>query len=197
MELGGVPVAGLMDLVFEDDENTLEVCDYKSGRAMSYNKAAIDPQVRIYGAVARILYPQYKYIMVTLHYLKTSPVTIPLSVEDDALTLKSLKRNYDEIVQNKNPRRQKGWLCNFCVGYESCTKIYNNLKVDGKFKLPIISCGYHNEDGPCWGRIYAANDQKINEENPKDIVYVCKGHKKYFSGESDYIPEKTDSSTSS
>ena len=186
MELGGVPVRGVMDLVLEDDEDTLEICDYKSGRAMSYNKASIDPQVRIYGAVARILFPQYKYILVTLHYLKTRPVTVPLSEEDDELTIKSLQKNYREIVENKTPRRVKNWLCNYCVGYATCGTIYNILRVDGKFRLPIISCGI-SVGNPCWGRIYAANDQEIGPGQGKEIVDVCKRHAKCHSG-GEYLP---------
>lgn len=182
MELGGVPVKGVMDLVFEEDDETIEVCDYKTGRAMSYNKAQVDPQVRIYGAVARILWPQYKYVMVTLHYLKFRPVTVCLSQEDDELTIKSLQKNFKEISENKRPRRMKNWLCNFCIGYDECGKIYNNLRVDGKFRLPIISCAYEKEDGECWGSIHPADGQLVTPEGAKDIVYVCKGHKKIPDG---------------
>lgn len=191
MELGGVPVRGLMDLVTEEDEDTIEVCDYKTGRAMSYNKAMADPQVRIYGAVARILWPQYKYVLVTLHYLKTRPVTVALSEDDDKLTVKSLQKNYKEIVNNKNPRRDRNWLCNYCVGYDTCGEIYNNLRVDGKFRLPIISCAYGDLDGPCWGRIYPAEGQEIGPENVSEMAYVCKGHAGIPSGKG-YLEEPTD-----
>lgn len=182
MELGGVKVRGVMDLVFEDDEDTIEVCDYKTGRAMSYNKACKDPQVRIYGAVARILWPQYKYVLVTLHYLKTRPVTVSLSAEDDEKTIMSLQNNFREISENKHPRRVKNWLCNYCVGYDECGKIYDALRVDGKFRLPIISCTYANEGGPCWGSIHPAEGQKIGPEDAKEIVYACKGHREIYSG---------------
>ncbi len=190
MKLGGVPVRGVMDLVFEDDDETLEVCDYKSGRSMSYNKAFADAQVRIYGAVARILWPQYKYILVTLHYLKTRPVTVSLSEKDDELTMKSLQNRYKEMGDNDTPSRMKNWLCTFCVGYDECGKIYNNLKVDGKFRLPIISCAHPDEAGDCWGAIYAAKGQQImGPEDAKKIFYVCKGHGGIYGSAGKYVPE--------
>lgn len=192
-ELGGVRVRGVMDLVLEEDEDTIEVCDYKSGRSMSYNSAFKDEQVRIYGAIARKLWPQYKYVMVTLYYLKNKPVSVPLSKKDDELTIKSLQKRYKEIIENHSPRRNKSWLCNFCVGWEECGEIYDKFRgVDGKFRLPIISCDYSSVDGPCWGSIYPVENQVINKENIRETIYACKGHRELYNG-GNYIPEESDS----
>lgn len=189
MELGGVQVRGKMDLVFEHNSETLEVCDYKTGRAMSFNKASKDAQVRTYGAIARILFPQYKYILVTLHYLKFNPVTVPLCAEQDKLTIKSLQKNFKEISQNNKPRPYKIWLCNYCVGYETCNKIYNNLKTNGRFRLPTIECNYDNLDTKCWGSIYPEKTQIVGPNDVAEIMYVCKGHAEmYTSGE--YVVER-------
>lgn len=183
MTLGGVKVKGFMDLVTEEDSDTLEVCDYKTGASMSYEKACVDPQVRIYGAVARILWPQYKYVMVTLHYLKKNPVSVSLSAEDDVATIKSLVNNYNEISTNKNPQRNKNFLCeNFCVGYENCGTVQKSFSVAGKFRLPIISCGRVNKNEPCWGSIYPEKTGVLAYTDFGKIKYTCSGHAKVQDG---------------
>jgi len=190
MDLGGVPVKGIIDLVAEEDGETLEIIDYKTGRAMSYDKAFLDPQVRIYAAVARIIWPQYKYIMVTLHYLKTRPVTIPLGPEDDELTIKSLQRAAQQIETNEDPRRQKGWLCPYCVEYDNCGKIRDKFKVDGRFRLPTITCETPDRDGPCWGGLSPHEGEKYSIDTVDKMVYLCRGHGKILNDTSEYTKEK-------
>lgn len=194
MELEGVPVRGYMDLVVEEDESTLEVIDYKTGRSMSYDKAAKDPQVRIYGAVARKLWPQYDTILVTLHYLKKRPVTVPLGPSEDEKTFQSLIRAYNNIIEDEDPRRIKNWLCPYCVGYDECGKLKRKLKERGRFKLPTIECAYREEDGDCWGSIYPIKKQpkEVTLESALEIVYACKGHADLHDG-GQYIPEEVDS----
>lgn len=192
MELGGVPVKGVIDLVAEEDEETLEIIDYKTGRAMSYDKAFNDPQVRTYGAVARLIWPQYKYIMVTLHYLKTNPVTVPLGPSDDELTVKSLQRAMRQISQNANPRRQKGWLCPYCVEYENCGKIRDKFKVDGRFRLPTITCEMAGHETPCWGNMYPLKDETYTIDTVDKMKYYCAGHGE-MPGGGEYIKNPNDS----
>jgi len=190
--LGGVKVRGVIDLVVEDDPETLEICDYKTGKSMSYDKAAVDPQVRTYGAIARKLWPQYKYILVTLHYLRKYPVTIPLSPEDDEWTIKSLQRAQKQIEENICPSRvtpsKWGFPCDWCIGHDNCGKIKDSFRVDGRFRLPTISCGFHSSSEPCWGNIHAVEGQEIDFEEVPSMIYSCRGHGKTNDG-GEYIPE--------
>jgi len=189
-ELGGVPVRGYMDLVVEEDQDTLEVIDYKSGqKTLSYDAAFKDPQVRIYGAVARKLWPQYKSVLVTLHYLRKNPVTVDVGPRDDELTIKSLQNRYGEITENKNPYRRKIWLCRFCVGWEDCGKIHQAFTVDGKFQLPIISCAHADETGECWGGLAVENPKSVCPDNISKTKYTCGGHRKLHKG-GEYVSEK-------
>ena len=65
-----VKLNGLIDMVIEIDEDTIEIIDYKTGRfKMSYNAAEKDIQLRLYYLAARRKYPQYKNHMVTVMYV--------------------------------------------------------------------------------------------------------------------------------
>jgi len=198
MDIEGIRVRGVMDLVFEEDKNTLEVCDYKTGKSMSYTAAEKDAQVRIYGKVARILWPQYKYIVVTLHYLRKTEVSVPLSERDDVDTMRSLKLRAKQITENEDPSQVKpskwGFPCDWCIGYDTCVKVRDKFKVDGKFKLPTISCMFANQVGPCWGNIYPLEGQDVNPDNVNEMLYICKGHGKINDGE-EYIPDPANINT--
>lgn len=196
MKLDGVRVRGIIDLVFEDDPNTLEICDYKSGRAMSYDKAFNDAQVRIYRKVARILWPHYENVLVTLHYLKTRPVTVCFDEHDDEMTMKSLKKKAKEIAGNLNPRRQKGWLCPYCVGYDNCGKIKDKFKVEGRFRLPTISCEFANAktEEPCWGNPHPIKGLDVTIDTADKIKYLCSGHKQMSEEDGKYEKRPHDSS---
>jgi len=186
----GVPIRGVIDLVVEEDEDTIEIVDYKTGRSMSYNAAFKDAQVRIYGKVASVLFPQYKYVMVTLWFLKKGPVTVPITEAMNELTVQSLKNNYNQIVNDTNPQRIKSWLCNYCVGYDVCGKIKDRFMVDGKFRLPTILCRWANPAQPCYGSLKVEDPEAVNILKPDEMTYACKGHKDINTG-GQYVP-KTD-----
>jgi len=198
MELEGVRVRGVIDLVAEDpdDPTCLEIIDYKTGKSMSYDKAYKDPQVRTYGAVARILWPQYSQVMVTLHYLKTTPVSVPLSPADDVLTVKSLQRAAKLILENNDPSpvrpAKSGFPCEWCIGKDNCNTIRDKFRVDGKFRLPTISCSFHSESQECWGSVYPVKDQVVTPDSADEIIYSCKGHGETHGG-GEYTPKPDDS----
>lgn len=196
MVVDGVRVRGVIDLVAELDENTLEIIDYKTGKSMSFDKASKDPQVLTYGAVARKLWPQYKYIMVTLHYLRKYPVSVPLSIEDDVLTIKSLQRAKRRIEENKKPTRVSpskwGFPCDWCIGHDNCGKIEKSFRVDGHFRLPTIDCSFRTQSESCWGSIHAVSDQDVDFENAPSMLYACKGHTEVHGG-GKYAPNPDDS----
>ncbi len=196
MQLEGIRVRGIIDLLFEDDEDTIEICDYKTGKSMSYNKAFNDAQARIYAAVVRILYPQYKYVMVTLYYLKTRPVSVPFSPEDDLDTFRSLKLRAKQIAENDNPQQVRpskwGFPCDWCVGFDNCCKIRDKFKVDGRFRLPTILCEFVTAAQPCYGNLHPVKGQDVTIDNIREMIYSCRGHEEVHGG-GKYAPKSDDS----
>lgn len=136
-EFDGFRVQGYIDLITEVDENTMEVRDYKTGNyAKKTDEAFKDLQMRIYSLVAKKLFPQYKYCIMTLDYLRKDPVTVCFGPEEDAKTHAFLREAYSKITSSSDPVRVKSFKCNWCIGYEACGKIRDQYIVDGKFKMP-------------------------------------------------------------
>lgn len=131
-------VQGFIDLVTEVDEETIEVRDYKTGNyAKKTDEAWKDLQMRIYSLVAKKLFPQYKYVLMTLDYLRKEPVTVCFGPQDDEKTKQFLGRAYNEIIKCEDPQRIKSFKCNWCIGYEACGKIRERfLNAEGKFVMP-------------------------------------------------------------
>jgi RecB family exonuclease len=187
LEIGdGVKLRGIIDLVVESDEDTLEIIDYKSGNSTkSYNAALTDPQMRIYSMVAKILWPGYKTYVTSLYYIrKKRMVSCVFSEEDDKGTLKAVQKHWDKIKTNTNPYRPQRsfWLCNFCVGYDNCKKIVDNHTVKGRFVLPTISCNQATTSGKCWGSLMAENPDDVTHDNTHLMTYTCVGHRKLWKG---------------
>ncbi len=131
-------IHGYIDLITEVDEETLEVRDYKTGNyAKNTDEALKDFQMRIYSLVAKTLYPQYKFVIMTLDYLRTKPITVIFGKEDDEITRQFLKDSYKKIVNSTDPPRVKSFKCSWCVGYDRCGEIRNSfLDKNGKFVMP-------------------------------------------------------------
>jgi len=72
---GGTPLIGAIDKIFELDEDTIVVSDYKTSRtALTDAEAAIDPQMSLYDLVIHQLFPQYKNVIIVIDYLRLKPV---------------------------------------------------------------------------------------------------------------------------
>jgi len=197
MELEGeVMTRGVIDLVVETDEDTLEIIDYKSGNStLSYNAMLTDPQVRIYAMVAKILWPGYKTYMMSLYYVrKKKMLTCVLSEADDVKTLNATQRHWKSIKENKDPYRpsREFWLCRFCVGYDRCGQIQKNHTKKGKFILPVINCSQADGDTKCWGGVSPENPNNVTVFNTHEMTYACCGHIKIHKG-GEYVTESDDS----
>ncbi len=140
-EFDGFKVRGYMDLVTEIDEDTIEVLDYKTGNYTKNGEDAFkDLQMRIYSMVAKMIFPDYKYVLMTLAYLRKRPVTVIFTKEDDAKTHDFLQEAYKKITDSSNPPRRKSFKCNWCVGYDECGKIREQyLDSNGNFVMPEAS----------------------------------------------------------
>lgn len=141
-------ILGYIDLVTEIDEDTIEVRDYKTGNwAKTYDQAFNDPQMRIYSIAAKKLFPSYKYVIMTLDYLRKQPVTVIFSEEDDRESHKALQKYFKEIQQNEDPQRKKSFMCRFCIGYDKCGEYRRKFLNDkGKFILPPPATEEKEED---------------------------------------------------
>lgn len=137
MELGGFRVHGYIDLLTEFDENTLEVRDYKTGvKGKNTEEMFKDLQMRIYSVAAKKLFPQYKYVEMTLDFLRTRPVTVIFGPDDDKKTIEVLREIHQKITNSIDPPRKKSFKCSWCVGYERCGQIREQFVKDGVFVMP-------------------------------------------------------------
>jgi hypothetical protein len=110
---GQLMLKGTMDLVTESCPDTLHYVDYKNGarkdwatgKVKDYKYLNTDFQLLMYHYCLRKLYPQYKYIIMTILFLREGgPFT--LCYEDDHIEmfLNELKARFNEIKDCKQPR---------------------------------------------------------------------------------------------
>ncbi len=135
LQIGEKQVNGFIDLIVEHDENTIEVVDYKTGKAKSYEEACNDLQLTIYYAASKQLYPQYKHCMLTLYFLKHGALTVVFSDEHLRELNKYIPHVYSKIEAETKPMplavmsNRNYWLCRFC-NIEECDK--ECKKIHGK-----------------------------------------------------------------
>jgi hypothetical protein len=133
---------GLIDLVHEIDEDTIEIVDWKTGQRKSfYSQKPIDEEVlmrevqpRLYHLAAFYLYPQYKNIWITFYYANDGgPITISLCQNDIPMTMAGLHRFLTTINKDTLIRRNKSWQCRMCSFYknDTCTRVWSDLHTLG------------------------------------------------------------------
>ena len=131
----GCRMKGFIDLVIEEDEETLLIVDWKSGKfALSQKEAAKDPQVLMYRIAAELLYPGYKYYQVCLDYLQKRPVFVASSEKTIAGAKKALGRYWRTLTNmNEVPKRKEkpDFKCNYLCDRPTCDKFWN-LHLEGK-----------------------------------------------------------------
>lgn len=130
-------VTGVMDLVTELDEDTLEIIDWKCAqpknwdtmRKKRYADFYDDIQLRLYHWAATQMYPEYKNIIVTIFYLTTKDCfNIPFTLDDVPKTLDSVKNRYLEISQCEKPKRNiKDFFCHNLCGHGKTPASLTNL----------------------------------------------------------------------
>jgi len=124
---GGTPMVGAIDRVFELDQDTAVVLDYKTSRtALTDSEAAVDEQLSLYDLVVHMLYPQYKNIIIVLDYLRLSPVITHRTEEQRIWFSKYVDTIYEQVdalsEEDIKPRLNEfcGWCDyrNYCVDYK-------------------------------------------------------------------------------
>ena len=103
-----VPMIGIMDLVIEEDPETIHIIDYKTGvKSQSYQECLNDIQVKMYSLAARREFIddihkkgyKYKNIILTFDYFQDKPITLALTEEQDLETEKFVFNKIKEIQQ--------------------------------------------------------------------------------------------------
>lgn len=124
---GRYAVKGTMDLLTRIDNQTLELIDWKTGKRLnwatgeekSYEKLAKDDfQLLLYFYALTRLYPDVRYIFITIFYVRAGePFTIPFDrLYDVPRALEMMRKRFEEIKHNYWPKRiigdaEHNWKC--------------------------------------------------------------------------------------
>ena len=134
-----VTLNGLIDMVVELDEDTLEIIDYKTGRfKMTYKDAEKDLQLRLYYLACRRKYPQYKHHMVTIMYVNEGIKSITPAFGDktEEELLVEIAEIYNEIKAIEYPERirdgrdgrdRPSHICKYLCNMELCDAVHAAL----------------------------------------------------------------------
>ena len=125
---------GTVDLITEEDSETLHIVDYKSGECKDWitgqpkklEDFEKDIQVLVYNLALSVLYPQYKYRLFTIYYIRDGgPFTVSFGPESIPKTINMLRKYYKTILGENNPKRLKDdasrngdkWKCKYVCHY--------------------------------------------------------------------------------
>lgn len=135
-----IKVCGYIDIITENNPNTIEIVDYKTGTFMkNYQECCKDPQLLIYHLAGGIIYPQYKNILVTIYYLRDKPMTFAFTADNDIKTVRALA-NYWYLIRGDNAPIPKAlnngelyhdWQCKALCNPAMCSKMYAEFIKNG------------------------------------------------------------------
>jgi len=139
-----VPIHGYMDLVVEEDSETIHVYDYKAGKhTQNYKECHDDIQSRMYSLACRKEFIEdvnnkgykYKHVMLTFDYFRNRPITLAFTAEEDQATeqfvidkiheiestrwIDRIVRN-DEELETKTRYGQVAFVCKYLCDSKVC-----------------------------------------------------------------------------
>lgn len=139
---GQLAIKGTIDLVTLVNEDTIEVIDWKTGRRMNwatgeekdFDKLNKDPQLLLYFYAISKLYPEYPNRIMSIFFCKNTegkydpkPFSMCFDESDEERFLSMLKKRFEEIKANTNPKlldpNRKNFRCK-----SMCTFCKNNWK---------------------------------------------------------------------
>lgn len=145
-----IPMIGYMDLVLEQDPETIHIIDYKAGKmTQDYAECRKDIQALMYSWASRREFIddinhygyQYKNIILTFDYFSDRPITLAFTAEEDNETEVFIKNKIIEIqntdwikriVKSNDEFKQRGaWKCNAL-----CDTVVCSQKWKGNFQTP-------------------------------------------------------------
>lgn len=143
-----VPMIGFMDLVIEENPETIHVIDYKSGTwTQNYEECRDDIQVKMYSLASRREFVddvnnkgfKYKNVIVTFDYFTKNPITLAFTAEEDAETeiyvrnkIKEIQSTQwiDRIVRSDNDFQERwAWKCRSLCDTGVCSSTW-----EGRFE---------------------------------------------------------------
>jgi hypothetical protein len=147
-----VPMIGIMDLVVEEDPETVHIIDYKSGSwTQNYDECRDDIQVRMYSLASRKEFVEdvhgkgynYKNVLLTFDYFTKQPVTVAFSAEEDAETENFVYKKIQEIQNtdwitrivssNDDFSQRWAWKCKYICDHNVCGTEWNGaFSTDGQ-----------------------------------------------------------------
>lgn len=121
---------GTIDLITREDEETLHIIDWKSGERKDWISGQPkqiedfekDIQLLVYNLALYVLYPQYKYRMFTVYFIRDGgPFTVTFGPETIEKTINILRKHYNTILNTEQPSRLKDdagrssekWKCRY------------------------------------------------------------------------------------
>lgn len=122
---GNLHIKGTIDLIFEENTDTLELFDLKTGKTTtfpegeekSYVDVANDIQFLLYHYAAKQLFPEYKYFISTVFYAQfNKPFTVAFSDEDINKCKTLLRQKFEKITNTQKTTLHKGWWCKYVCG---------------------------------------------------------------------------------
>ena len=105
-----VPIHGYMDLVIEEDPETIHVIDYKAGKhTQNYAECRKDIQSRMYSLACRKEFIEdvngkgynYKNVMLTFDYFRNRPIILAFTEDEDRATEQFVLDKIEEIESTK------------------------------------------------------------------------------------------------
>lgn len=125
---GQLGLKGTMDLVVDEGDNCIHLCDYKTGSRKdwgeddeakafkSYKKLIDEAQLLLYFFATCRLFPAAKMVLVTIFYINDGgPVTIAYSERDISRAKAMFRRVFEEIRDCRIPLAKVGKPCfTFC-----------------------------------------------------------------------------------
>lgn len=132
-----VPLMGAIDKAVEIDDDTVLIVDYKTSKtAPTADQMKVDTQLSIYDLVAKIKYPEYKRIILSLDLLRSEMLYTYRTDEERAAFEDYLKELYAQMISftKKDAKPTLNMFCpwcdykEYCMAYEKACK-----KSDYKF----------------------------------------------------------------
>lgn len=180
---GFLRMRGSIDLIVRINDQVIEIVDYKTGRKYNwakekektYEDLQNDLQLRLYFYAVRKLFPQYKYVMVTLFYINADGATTVTFDDSEIEKTEELLREYFERVSKiKQPKLSKSWKCDKLCPH---SKVYKNTGVS--------ICEFMQEQVRKNGLIKA---MELYADNPNYLLYGDGGGKKHDKADSSNKP---------
>lgn len=121
---------GLIDLVIEEDDDTVIVVDYKTGfKTQTSEELMKDMQARMYSVAAKHEFPNYKYVLLSFDYFRGSPTDVVFTRAEDETTKEVVRRKWNEIKGKTSvKRRAQDWYCQYLCNRPECDKQWAILK---------------------------------------------------------------------